>query len=56
MSFSLTNVLTASQQFINDIFLYLLDICIVVYLNNILIYLDDMFQYQEYIKILTSQD
>jgi len=39
----------------NDIFLDLLDICIVVYFNNILIYLDDMSQHQEYIKEVLYQ-
>jgi len=43
MTFGLTNALAAFQWFINDIFLNLFNVCIVVYLNNILIYLDNMF-------------
>ena len=38
MLFSLTNISTAFQQFMNNIFSDLLDICIIIYLNNILIY------------------
>ena len=41
--FSLTNALIAFQQFINNIFSDLLNIYIVVYLNNILIYSDNIF-------------
>ena len=42
ISFSLTNIPTTLQQFMSNIFSDLLDICIVVYLNNILIYLNNM--------------
>jgi len=42
MPFSLTNALAAFQQFMNNIFSDLLDICVVIYLNNILIYLNNM--------------
>jgi len=45
MPFGLTNTSTAFQQFINNTFLDLLNVCIVVYPNNILIYSDNMFQY-----------
>jgi len=41
--FGLTNTLTVFQWFINNIFLDLLNICVVIYLN-------DMFQYQEHIQ------
>jgi len=34
----------------NDIFSDLLNVCIVFYLKNILIYLDNMFQHKNYIK------
>ena len=43
MPFGLTNVSAAFQQFMNDIFLDLLNICVVVYLDNILIYSDNIF-------------
>ena len=39
----------------NNIFLDLLDICAVVYLNNILIYLDNMFQHKDHIKEVLHQ-
>ena len=42
ISFSLTNAPIAFQWFINDIFSDLLDVCIVIYLNDILIYLNNM--------------
>ena len=42
MSFSLTNALAAFQQFINDIFSDLLDIYVIIYLDNILIYSNNM--------------
>ena len=34
----------------NNTFLDLLNICVVMYLNNIFIYSDNMFQYQNHIK------
>jgi len=50
MPFRLTNALAAFQHFINDIFSDLLDVCIVAYLDNILIYSDNIMQHQSYIK------
>ena len=41
MPFGLTNGPTAFQRFMNDIFGDLLDQCVVVYLDNILIYSDN---------------
>ena len=38
MPFSLTNAPAAFQQFMNDIFSDILDVCIVIYLDDILIY------------------
>jgi len=40
MHYGLTNAPTSFQRFMNDLFKDLLDICIVVYLDNILIYSD----------------
>ena len=48
--FSLTNAPVAFQQFINDIFSDLLDVCIVIYLDNILIYSNNMSKHHWYIK------
>ena len=50
MPFSLTNAPVAFQRFINDIFSDLLDICIMIYLDDILIYLNNMSEYHWHIK------
>ena len=50
MPFSLTNAPVAFQRFINDIFSDLLDICIIIYLDDILIYLNNMSEYHWHIK------
>ena len=42
MPFSLTNGSMAFQQFMNNIFSDFLDVCIVIYLDNILIYLNNI--------------
>jgi len=42
MLFGLTNALAAFQRFMNNVFSNLLDVCVVVYLDNILIYSDDI--------------
>jgi hypothetical protein len=41
MPFRLTNAPAAFQCFVNDIFSDMLDICIIVYLDNILVYSED---------------
>jgi len=50
MPFGLTNTLASFQRFMNDLFSDLLDVCIVVYLDDILIYSDDIMQHWEHIK------
>ena len=50
MPFGLTNVPTAFQQFINNIFSDLLDVCVVVYLDDILIYSNDMSEHHWHVK------
>jgi len=50
MPFSLTNTPTAFQQFMNDIFSDLLDICIMIYLDDILIYLNNISRHHQHIK------
>ena len=42
MPFGLTNAPTVFQQFMNNIFSNLLDICVMIYLDDILIYLNNM--------------
>ena len=50
MLFRLTNAPAVFQHFINDMFSSLLDVCVVVYLDDILIYSDDIMQHQSYVK------
>ena len=50
MPFSLTNALAAFQRFMNDIFSDMLDVCVLVYLDDILIYSDNMEQHQEHVR------
>ena len=50
MPFSLTNAPTAFQQFMNDIFSDLLDICVVIYLDDILIYSNNMSKHHWHVK------
>ena len=50
MLFGLTNTSTVFQQFINNIFSNLLDICVVIYLDNILIYLNNMSEHHWHVK------
>ena len=50
MSFSLTNAPMAFQQFINNIFSDLLDVCVIIYLDDILIYLNNMSKHHWHVK------
>ena len=50
MPFRLTNAPAAFQRFMNDVFSDLLDVCIVVYLDDILIYSDDITQHWSTLK------
>jgi len=49
MPFGLTNTPAAFQQFVNTIFADMLDVCIIVYLNDILIYSEDMESHQQHV-------
>ena len=49
MPFGLTNAPMAFQQFMNTIFVDMLDVFIVVYLDNILIYSSDKTQHKEHV-------
>lgn len=44
------NVSVTFQQFINDIFSNLLDVCIIIYLDDILICSDDIASYKKHVK------
>jgi len=50
MPFGLTNAPAAFQRFVNTIFADMLDVCIVVYLDDILIYSEDMESHQQHIR------
>jgi len=50
MPFGLTNASAAFQRFINNVFSDLLDVCVVVYLDDILIYSDDITQHRKHVK------
>ena len=50
MPFSLINTLMAFWRFMNNIFSNILNICIVIYLDDILIYLNNMSKYYQHIK------
>ena len=42
----LTNTPTAFQQFMNDIFVDMIDVNVIVYLDNILVYSDDLTEHK----------
>ena len=50
MPFSLTNAPVAFQRFMNNIFSDLLDVCVVIYLDDILIYSNNMSEHHWHIK------
>jgi hypothetical protein len=52
MPFRLTNSLAVFQQFMNDILGDMLDICVVIYLDDILIYSDNLKEHKEHVQEL----
>jgi hypothetical protein len=50
MPFGLSNAPSAFQRFMNDVFANMLDICVVVYLNDILIYSSDKTTHHKQVK------
>ena len=50
MPFGLTNAPVVFQQFMNDIFSDLLDVYIIIYLDDILIYLNNMSKHHWHVK------
>ena len=50
MLFGLTNAPMAFQRFMNNIFSNLLDVCVVIYLDDILIYLNNMSKHHRHVK------
>ena len=54
-AFGLTNAPAAFQRFVNTIFADMLDVCVVVYLNDILIYSEDMESHQKHVREVLHQ-
>ncbi|KAF8826377.1 hypothetical protein HHX47_DHR5000216 [Lentinula edodes] len=50
MLFGLTNAPAAFQRFVNDIFSDMLDVCVIVYLDDILIYSDTPEKHRKHVK------
>ena len=50
MPFGLTNAPAAFQRFVNTIFADMLDVCVIVYLDDILIYSGDMKSHQQHVR------
>ena len=50
MLFRLSNTPATFQHFMNNVFSDLLDVCVVVYLDDILIYSDNIMQHQSHVK------
>jgi hypothetical protein len=55
MPFGLTNAPVAFQRFVNTIFADLLDVCIVVYLDDILVYSEDEASHEEHVREVLSR-
>jgi len=55
MHYSLTNALASFQRFMNDIFKDLLDVCIVVYLDDILIYSKNPDKHLKHVREILHQ-
>ena len=50
MPFRLTNALASFQRFMNDIFADLLDVCVIIYLDDILIYSDNLAEHKKHVQ------
>jgi len=50
MSFGLSNALSVFQRFMNNIFVDMLDVCMIVYLNDILIYSNNLKEHTKHVK------
>src|SRR3979490_2291429 len=55
MPFGLTNSPAAFQRFMNDVFSDLLDILVLIYLDDILVYLDNLDQHREHVRDILQQ-
>jgi len=52
MFFSLSNAPATFQRFMNNIFSDLLDVYVIIYLDDILIYSNNMSEHHQYIKVV----
>jgi len=50
MPFGLTNAPAAFQRFVNSILSDMLDVCVVIYLDDILIYSEDIKSHQKHVR------
>jgi len=50
MPFGLTNAHAAFQRFVNSVFADMLNVCVMVYLDNILVYSDNMEDHTKHIQ------
>src|SRR5690606_13383704 len=50
MPFGLTNAPSAFQRFMNDIFADMTDVSVIVYLDDILVFSDNLSQHREHVK------
>jgi len=55
MPFGLSNTLFTFQHFMNDLFLDMLDVCVVIYLDNIPIYLENLDDHRKHVKEVLGQ-
>jgi len=55
MPFGLLNALSTFQRFMNDLFADLLDICVIVYLDDILIYSENLKEHEKQVKEVLRQ-
>ena len=54
MPFGLSNAPAAFQHFMNEVFSYLLNVCVIVYLDDILIYSDNLAEHEKHVcEVLT---
>jgi len=55
MPFGLTNAPAAFQHFVNSVFVDMLDVCVVVYLDDILVYSDNMEDHTKHVWEVLQQ-
>ena len=50
MPFGLSNAPSSFQRFMNDVFADLLDVCVIVYLDDLLVYSSDLANHQSHVR------